>query len=108
MARARISWNVDRSEIDKFQNILTNIRTILDRLDNDIVDSLDIPVLENVKDQYLKRMSVKSVKDEKDGHSIAKYFIDLKDFENCLRFLGGENLLLMRIIYHQRISKTLI
>lgn len=49
--------------------------------------SLDIPVLKNVKQEYLKRMSVKSIKDEKDGHSDAKYCIDTKDFEDTLRLL---------------------
>ena len=32
-------------------------------------------------------MSVKTVNDEKDGHSNAKYFVDTKDFEDALRLL---------------------
>ena len=87
MARARIRWDVDRSEIDKFQNILAKIKIILEQLDKDIVDSLDIPVLQNINEQYLKRMSVKTIYDKKDGHSIAKYFVDTKDFEDALRLL---------------------
>ena len=87
MARARIIWDVDDSELIRFRNILIKIRIILEQLDQDIVDSLDIPVLKNVKNQYLKRSKVVTVKDEIDGHSIAKYCIELKDFKDCLRLL---------------------
>jgi len=87
MPRARITWDVDNSELTRFRNILTKIIIILDQLDKEIVDSLDIPVLKNVKEEYLKRMSVKSVKDEKDGPSNAKYCIDTKDYEDALRLL---------------------
>ena len=48
MPRARIIWDVDNSELTRFRNILTKIIIILDQLDKDIVDSLDIPVLQNV------------------------------------------------------------
>ena len=48
MPRARITWDVDNSELTRFRNILTKIIIILDQLDKDIVDSLDIPVLQNV------------------------------------------------------------
>ena len=64
MARARIRWDVDRSDIDKFQNILSKIMNILEQLDKDIVGSLDIPVLQNINEQYLKRMSVKTIYDK--------------------------------------------
>ena len=87
MPRARITWSVDNSELTRFRNILTRITNILDHLDKEIVDSLDIPVLQNVKQEYLKRMSVKSVKDKIDGHSNAKYCVDTKDYEDALRLL---------------------